>query len=757
MRERPRGAKTGLDLKAGKMPETEPYGKSGLTLPVIAGDAHFFDLTEFRARMSKSLDPTNADNALFFEALEFASELHAGQRRKSGAPYISHPCAVAEILVREMRFKDPVLLAAALLHDVVEDVPWMSLEEVETRFGPTVAKLVDGVTKLARYHLDRALLKDLTHSKIFISASRRLGVLIIKLADRLHNLRTLHYLPLTKRQRIAQETIDVYAPIAARLNLYPLKRELYHLALSFLYPKKSKKILHLMRDLRNLPAVTSLEISLSKILADSGLSADIRTRVKGLGSYYNPLKRILDPNYPENYVDFAIILHTEEITDCYKMLGLVNNNLTAIPRSLRDFIANPKANGYRSLHTRVHLSGNNYLVKIRTLEMENWAKGGILRAWESQKGLTDEHWQEISELLRDIGEYGGAATHRKALIRLSEAEEIYAYSPAGDIYYFPKGSVVLDFAYRIHSELGDNCEGALVNGTWTPITGRLKDGDTVEVLTSSEPLDVDPELEALCKTPKARTAINRRLHQKRLRFAQQAGKDILLQEVVRHKLSSSVLEGENIRLILEILNLKDLQELYLHIGQDLLTPQLVLYYLEGHRADESRKQVEAEGHGQNTLSVSGLDKAVFKFARCCNPLPGQDHVLATLSERGVTFHHRDCQDLHERHSLLVQQMLQVHWDLSMPWRHPLAFQVQVLECGIRDLLPVLAGMPEAVRIQRITSGPDKHNKEFVSFSVLFHNFAEARKFFSQLPGEKTMVEDFGREGGPRTQQPRFSF
>ncbi|HIJ76485.1 MAG TPA: hypothetical protein HPP81_07185, partial [Deltaproteobacteria bacterium] len=187
------------------------------------------------------------------------------------------------------------------------------------------------------------------------------------------------------------------------------------------------------------------------------------------------------------------------------------------------------------------------------------------------------------------------------------------------------------------------------------------------------------------------------------------------------------------------------------------TPQLVLYYLEGHRSDESRKQGEAEGPGQNTLSVSGLDKAVFKFARCCNPLPGQDHVLATLSERGVTFHHRDCQDLHERHSLLVQQMLQVHWDLSVPWRHPLAFQVQVLECGIRDLLPVLAGMPEAVRIQRITSGPDKHDRQFVSLSVIFHNFAEARRFFSQLPGEKTMVEDFGREGGPRTQQPRFSF
>jgi GTP pyrophosphokinase len=745
------GAPVAQETIADKMAETELYEKQGLSFPVITGDTHFFDLAEYRARMSKSLDPANADNALFFEALDFAAELHAGQRRKSGAPYISHPCAVAEILAREMQFKDPVLLAAALLHDVVEDVPWMSLEDVENRFGPTVAELVDGVTKLARYHLDRALLKDLTHSKIFISASRRLGVLIIKLADRLHNLRTLHYLPLTKRQRIAQETIDVYAPIAARLNLYPLKRELYHLALSFLYPKKSKKILHLIRDLRNSPMVASLETSLSKILADSGLSADIRTRAKGLGGYYNPLKRTLDPDYPENFIDFAVILHTEDVTDCYKVLGLVNNNLTAIPRSLRDFIANPKANGYRSLHTRVHLSGNNYLVKIRTAEMENRTKGGLLRAWDSHKGLTDDNWQEISELLRDIGEYGGAAAHRKALIRLSEAEEIYTYSPAGDIYYLPKGSIVLDFAYRIHSELGDNCEGALVNGTWTPFTGRLKDGDTVEVLTSTEPLDVDTDLETLCKTPKARTAINRRLHQKRLRFAQQAGKDILLQEIVRHKLSSSVLDGENIRLILEILNLKDLQELYLHIGQDLVSPQLVLYYLEGQKPDESRKQSEEEGLGQNTLSVSGLDKAVFKFARCCNPLPGQDRVLATFSERGVTFHHRDCQDLHERHSLLVQQMLEVHWELGAPWRHPLTFQVQILDHGIRDLLPVLSGMPEAVRIQRIASGMDKHDREFVSLSVTFHNFAEARKFFSQLPNEKTVVEDFGREGGRRTE------
>ncbi len=738
--------------KAENMAEIELREEAGLTFPATAENSHYFDNAEYRVRMSKSLDPANENNDLFFHALAFASELHAGQRRKSGAPYISHPCTVAEILAKEMNFTDPVLLAAALLHDVVEDVPWISIDDIETRFGAPVAELVDGCTKLTRHHLGRSALKDLTHSKIFISASRRLGVLIIKLADRLHNLRTLHYLPLTKRQRIAQETIEVYAPIAARLNLYPLKRELYHLAISFLYPKKSKKILHLMRDLRNSPAIASLEASFSKILADSGLSAHIRTRLKGLGSYYDPLKRTLDPAYPENYADFAIILHTEDVTACYKVLGLVNNSLTAIPRSIRDFIANPKANGYRSLHTRIHLSGNNYLVKVRTLEMENWACNGVLRAWESMEGVTDDHWQEISELLRDIGEYGGAATHRKALIRLSEAEEIYTYSPAGDVYYLPKASIVLDFAYRIHSELGDSCEGAIVNGSWMPITGRLKDGDTVQVLTSPEPIDVDTDLETLCKTPKARTAINRRLHQKRLKFAQQIGRDILLQEIFRHKLTSSVLEGENIRLILEILNLKDLQELYIQIGQDFLSPQLVLYYLEGHRPDGSKKQDGTEDSGQNTLSVSSLDKAVFKFARCCNPLPGQDHVVATLSERGVTFHHRDCQDLHERHSILVQQSLQVRWDPNTLWRHPLVFRIQIVERSLRDLLPVFAGMPETIAIQLIYTGRDRHDQEFVGVRAAFQNFAETREFFDKLSGEKVIVEAFEREGGSKSMQ-----
>jgi GTP diphosphokinase / guanosine-3',5'-bis(diphosphate) 3'-diphosphatase len=295
----------------------------------------------------------------------------------------------------------------------------------------------------------------------------------------------------------------------------------------------------------------------------------------------------------------------------------------------------------------------------------------------------------------------------------------------------------------------------MVNKDWAPITRQLKDGDTVEVITSSEPLDVDPDLEELCKTPKARTAINKHLQQRRLRFAEEVGRDILLQEILRHKHSAAVLEGENIRLILEILNVKDLHELYIQIGQDLSSPKLFLYYLEtSHGYEEPRKHDgEKDPEGRNILSVSGLDKAIFKFARCCNPLPGQYNVVATLSERGIAFHNRDCQDLHMRYSLQPQQMLDVHWNTASVWRHPLVFHIHILEQNLRDLLPSLASLPKRIRIQQISSALDKHNQHMVWVSVVFHGFEEATQFFSHLPTERTVIDEFGREGGPRKFQP----
>ncbi len=731
-------------------PETTDV-QSTYSFPAASGsESHLFDLEHYRSRMAKFLDSEDAENRVFFRALEFADELHKGQRRRSGAPYISHPCAVAEILARELRFRDPRLLSAALLHDVVEDVPAITLEDIEHRFGGAVAELVDGCTKLTRHYLDRATLKDLTHSKIFLSASRRLGVLVIKLADRLHNLRTLHHLPKAKRQRIAQETIEVYAPIAAKFNIFPLKRELYHLALAYLYPRKSKRILQFVHSFRNSAEFHEIVRTFQKAFADAACPVTVRPRAKGLGSYYDPVKRTLELANTENYVDIGIILQTEDVVTCYTALGIVNTTFPPIPRSLRDFIANPKNTGYRSLHVRIHWAGHNYLIKIRTPNMDEWATYGILTEWNAQKPLSDEHWQEISELLRTIGEYSGAGPQRKALIRLSEAEEIFVYSPVGDIYYLPKASIVLDFAYKIHSELGDFCNGATINNEWVPVTHVLKDGDTVQILTSSEPLEVDPELETLCKTPRSRSAINKKLHQKRQRYAQKVGEEILMQEIHRHGLSHDILSGENTYFVLEFLNLKDLSELFVRVGQDLLSPHLILYYLKppppgsdhvAHRG--SLKLLPLE---RNNLAVSELDRAIHKFARCCNPYPGQDDLVAILSERGTTFHHKDCRDL-LKHDLQPQQLLDVRWNKDALWRFPLSFHVLVFLETLHSLIPALARAPSNITIEELASYLDKHDQPLVKLTVQLKDFSEAQRFFACLPKNRSAIEDYGREGG----------
>lgn len=728
--------------------------KTAYTISPVVGEPYLSDPEHYRARMVLHIDESKDENAIFFKALRFAHELHAGQKRRSGAPYISHPFAVAEILARELKMRDPFILTAALLHDVVEDVPSIQLEDINERFGDVVAELVDGCTKLTRQYLDKAILKDLTHSKIFLTASRRLGVLIIKLADRLHNLRTLHYLPKPKRQRIAQETIEVYAPIAAKLNIFPLKRELYHLALSYLYPKKSKKILHFIQTFRNSPEVAEFESVLQNVFSDAPFAVTIRPRAKGLGSYYDPLKKTLDIINSENHMDFAVILDSGDIVACYSALGMVNLTFPPIPRTLRDFISNPKTNGYSSLHVRVHVGGQNYLIKIRTPQMDDYASYGILNKWDVDKPLSDEHWQEISELLRSIGEYAGAGPQRKALIRLSESEEIFVYSPKGDIYYLPKGSVVLDFAYKIHSELGDHCEGANVNNEWVPPTHELNDADVVEIITSSELFDADPEMEELCKTPKARTAINKHLQHKRLRYAQNIGQQILLQEIQRHGFSAEILENENTRLILEFHNIKNLSELFVRVGQDLISPHVVLYYFSSPQSKEREQNQSATKkfacHDRNTLTIADLDKGIHKFARCCNPFPGQQDVLAVLSERGITFHHKNCSDLLDRHNLQPQRLVDVQWVREIPWRHPLVFQLRVVQEDLQSLIQSLAGSSSATKIQNLTNETNRHGQPLVLVKIKLQSFAEAHDFFSCLPVDRITIDGYGREERPKS-------
>ncbi len=717
----------------------------------VAKDEHIFKLDVYRKRMARFLPPDDESNQIFYEALQFAYELHDGQVRKSGAPYISHPCAVAEVLARSFFIRDPQLLAAALLHDVVEDIEEISLDEIHQRFGATVAELVDGCTKLTRSQKHRSSLKDLTHSKIFLSASRQLGVLIIKLADRLHNMRTLHYLAKSKRQRIAQETIEVYAPLAAKLNIFSVKRELYHLALIYMYPRKSKKILNVTKSLKDHQDVKALVDEARSCLAELPFDIRVRMRVKGLGAYYNPANKTLRLQNVENRVDLIVVVDGDDPLNCYTALGAIHRRFSPIPRTMRDFIANPKNNGYMSLHSRLNFLGEAYLVKVRTAEMDRWAKYGLVSDWGRGGRIRHVHLEEVSEFLRSLGEYGEAGAKRRVLLRLSEQEEVSVYTPAGELQTFPKGSVVLDFAYKIHSDIGNHCQGARVNGELSPPTRLLSDGDTVEIIKSDQPHDVDPELEYACKTPKARSAINRQLQSRRRRYAREIGRQILIQELERRGLSQEMLDDENTALILEVLNVKELDELYIRIGQDLIAPDAYLYYFEGGskagRKKDSPPEDTAVSRQRNVLRVSELDCAVHKFARCCQPFPGQEQVVATISERGVTFHQGVCRDLHDRYKLSPHSLLDVHWAEDPPWPHSLVFLLEFMTRSQEQLFTIVGSIPPFMQFQRLEITSCGKGQKCLQMSVVLESYGEARRLFGRFPVGSVAVKAYSRFGG----------
>lgn len=697
-------------------------------------------MENYRTYLAGYVDDNLPENEIVFTALDFAVRLHAGQKRKSNEPYIIHPLSVAQILSQDLGVRDPLILASALLHDVVEDVPDISLDDIQQEFGNVVAELVDGCTKMSLQRLDRTTLVDLTHSKLLLSSSRRLGILLIKMADRLHNIKTLEFSKKSKQRRIALETIEIYAPLAAKLNLFSLKRELFQLALPYLYPKKSKRLLNATREILNSPEVFEIQRAIRQALTDFHCSFTIRPREKSLSSYYSPVKRTLEVGNTENQVDFTVTLETDNYLDCYTALGMVANLFPPVPRTIRDFIATPKANGYQSIHIRISINAKEFLIKIRTEEMATAARQGVLSQYDINQSVGDRYAQEISELFKDIGEYGGPAHQRKDLIRLAESNEIFILTPKGDVHYLPRGSIVLDFAYRIHSNLGDYCRGAVINGDLKPLTERLKDGDKVEILTFPDTIDADPDLERLCQSPRAKSAVNKSLQKKRRRYARRIGKELLVQEIQRAGLAETFLDSESLRLFLEFKNIEDLGQMFTHIGQDLLSPQEILYY-----AESSRTKSPQPDHQPSTIRIAGLKRGIHKFSNCCRPHPGQDSIVAALSERGVAFHLQSCRSLATRHGLGPEELPRVVWDFNSQWQIPLKFDVRVRGKSLADSIMLLGLIPKGLEILQIENASNRRNIPDTLISLKLRNFKEAHDFFACFKTTAIAIKGYGRE------------
>jgi GTP pyrophosphokinase len=594
-----------------------------------------FNIAGYKELMAKYLGKPGGSARVFFEALDFAEQAHAGQWRKSGDAYILHPCNVARILVEEMDIKDPEILAAALLHDTVEDVKEITLEVIGERFGQNVEAIVDGCTKIAHFLGDKQTFYKLVHRKIFSGAAARLEVMLVKLADRLHNLRTLEAMRRDRRQKISDETLDIYAPMARVMGLFNLKRELYDLALKNKFPKQSNKILAHIRNLESSDVVKEIVTTLREDLQESWINAEITPRAKGLWGYFDPVNKVLVKAI-DHPMEFIILV--DDIGTCYRVLGLVNQKFPPIPRTIRDFISNPKPTGYQGLHARANIKGRNFLFKIRTPEMARTAQKGIIKAWSEHKpaGQFEKTLREMFDLLgTDVG------LSPREMIAASGKKEIYTFTPKGDRVCLPLQSIVLDFAFQVHTEVGNRCIAAIIKRERVEPDHILKDGDQVKIVLQEQPVLFEPRLQELCKTPRARSGLAKGFRLRRQALAVHIGKLLLEQECQRYGLSiNDLLKFEDE--ILEQLSMESLEQLFLNVGVAEVSYRELRHKIMDVLPEKLLIK-KPSGRGLNKISLRTLDPAVIKFSACCKPNPTEKDLIGILNERGISVHQKICE------------------------------------------------------------------------------------------------------------------
>ncbi|PKN98208.1 MAG: (p)ppGpp synthetase [Chloroflexi bacterium HGW-Chloroflexi-4] len=626
-----------------------------------------------------------ADREMITHAYKYAETAHEGQKRASGEPYITHCVAVA-IILAEMQVQ-PIVVSAALLHDTVEDTH-ITLDDIRKEFGPEIGGLVDGVTKLthlprvsrADQHdaeifeqitkdneaddslLDSQLARDRrrdlaneTLRKTFLAMGEDIRVILIKLADRLHNMRTLGFMPEKKRKRIAQETLDIFAPLANRLGIWQLKWELEDLGFRYTNPEKYKEIAQnlsetrLERD-RNMQAISD---KLKKLLSDAGVKVEISARSKHIFSIF---KKMQEKNKPFELVrDLrGVRLIVPDIPACYAALGLIHTNWRPIPNEFDDYIAGPKDNFYQSLHTAVlYDDGKPLEVQIRTPEMDENAEFGIAAHWKyKEKGPHDEKYEQRINWLKKLMEWRQDVEDANEFVDGMKTDvfqdRVYVFTPRGDIIDLPSGSTPIDFAYHVHTEIGNRCRGAKINGKLVNLEYTLKTGDQVEILAAKQGGPSRDWLNinlGLVKTQRARSKIRAWFkHQNRDQNLSQ-GKEILEKELRRLGLVDY-----NIEKLANNFDFRNMDDLYVAVGcGDISIGHLVNLLSEGERVQQdflSPKPLAPQRHVSDTaVSVLGLKNILVTYGKCCKPVPGDEIIGYITRGRGATIHRQDCPNI----------------------------------------------------------------------------------------------------------------
>jgi len=640
---------------------------------------------------------------LIYRAYEVAAAAHDGQLRKSGDAFIHHPVAVATILA-ELGL-DEVTLAAALLHDAVEDTR-VTIEEIERDFGEEVKRMVDGVTKLDRLRFDsREAQQAATMRKMLVAMASDLRVLLVKLADRLHNMRTIAALAEAKQQRIAQETLDIYSPLAHRLGVAGVKWQLEDLAFATLYPKRYAEI-EQMVSARS----PEREKYLSKVvevvqgrLAELRIDAEVTGRPKHNWSIYEKMI-VRGKEFDEIYDLVGIRVVVATVKDCYAALGTIHATWKPVQGRFKDYIAMPKFNLYQSLHTTVvGPEGKPLEVQIRTREMHMRAEYGVAAHWGYKEGAPSADATWLHRIVDWQRETADPQEFMETLKVDLESEEVYVFTPKGDVITLPVGATPIDLAYAIHTEVGHRCIGAKVNGRLVPLDSRLASGDTVDVVTSKvEGAGPSRDWLHVVTTPRARNKIRQWFSRSRREETIENGREELVRALRREGLP--IQKITNSPLLVEVarsLNYADVESLHAAIGEGHVAARTVAQRvgreLHGGEPDEEeptppRRPRQAGRRPSVGVHVEGLDDLLVRLSRCCNPMPGDRIVGYVTTGRGVSVHRADCANAQAMASSMSERRIDVAWDRERAGSFVVSIEVEALDRSklLRDVSTVLA-------------------------------------------------------------------
>jgi GTP pyrophosphokinase len=643
-----------------------------------------------------------ADVGLVESAYDFSARVHRGQTRMSGEPYLTHPMAVADIIA-DMKLDVPTVVTG-LLHDTVEDT-LTTLEEIDEQFGDEVRNLVDGVTKISLLESEsREEAEARTIRKVFLASARDIRVLLVKLADRAHNMRTLEHLTVEKQGRIAEQTLHIYAPLAHRLGINWLKSEFEEIAFEILHPDEyaelsDKLTLHKLQRDGYIQEITNI---LTKRMNEGGLEAVVSGRPKSAYSIYEKMNK-QGLHYDDVYDVVAFRVLVDSDRDCYDALGLVHNNWRPIPGRFRDYVALPKANRYQSLHTTViGPYGERMEVQIRTHEMHQVAEFGIAAHWKYKAtDPRDAAEEERFDWLRQLLEWQRQLDDPQQFLHSVKedlfAEEVVVFTPRGQTRTLTKGATVVDFAYRIHSEVGEHCAAARVNGQLVPLRYQLQAGDTIEVVTTA---DTRPSRDWLkfVKTPRAKERIVASIKQEERGKARVLGRELLERDLARFQTDLPRLQREGrMADVLRHFERADEDAFFEAIGYGRIRTKKVIDWLyPGHGGEEPRKQglrrifglLERQKKDSSGVVVSGADDSMVRFGKCCGPLPGEPIIGFLTRGRGVTVHAVDCERLEDSDP---ERRVDVSWEKGT--RAPRTVR---LEISSRDRPGLLARMSQAI-------------------------------------------------------------